>query len=81
MSEYYSAREAHALMGKRFRSTRGYVDVPVGTIGTVVGVYCASGKDYGVDIEWYGLTVGLSGRPLQDGFSRTDIEMGLEAIA
>lgn len=66
---HFTREEAVALIGKRFRATAGYADVPPGTVGRIVDLYQTGGY-YGVDVQWDR----PHNRELRDGFSKQDLE-------
>ena len=82
--EYFTAEEATALLGRRYRVTRAYAGVPAGSIGRVAGAYPATGAAaelFGLDVVWEGLVPrtpeALGGR--SDGFSPRDLLLVLAA--
>lgn len=52
VNDTFTKEEAEALIGKNFKATAGYANVPPGTIGTVVDTYGAPYAGYGVNVEW-----------------------------
>ena len=69
---HFTREEAVQLIGKRFRNTAPYANVPAGTVGRVVDLYPVGGQRFGVDIQW---DRPAPLRELRDGFSKQDLEM------
>ena len=67
--EYFSEEEMNAKIGKLVLSLRNFSNVPVGTVGKIVGGY-QRGKKSGLDIEW--LFVHQNRGKLIDGFSKDE---------
>jgi hypothetical protein len=72
----FTATEAQAKIGKRVRVTREYSTVPLGTIGTVIGVHP---QHKGVLVIQWNLPPTTSG-PVQSWFGKTKYEKYLGEI-
>ena len=74
---HFTAEEAEALLGRRYRATAPYAGVPAGTVGRVYGSYEVNDGLRGFDVVW---ELPPSGSPADsaaggrtDGFSRDDL--------
>jgi hypothetical protein len=76
--QYFTEAEAQILVGRRYRATARYAQVPEGSVGVVSGIYPVGGR-FGVDITWQGIAGGspldLERGGLTDGFSRRDLAL------
>jgi hypothetical protein len=72
----FTSAEAKSKIGKRVRVTREYSTVPLGTIGTVIGVHP---QHKGVLVVQWDLPPTMSG-PVQGWFGKTKFEKYLVVV-
>lgn len=73
--EYFSEGEMESKLGRLVVSMRGFSNVPIGTVGKVVGGYKYGKSKSGINIEW--LFVHTNKPKLIDSFSKNDYNNSL----